>query len=34
MPYDNKNSYVLKQTCDFYMQGCLSTYDDFVTTRH
>ena len=25
MLYDNKKSYVFKQTCSFYMQGCLST---------
>ena len=27
IPSGNKRSYILKQTCSFYMQVCLSMYD-------
>ena len=34
MPGANKKARILKQTCSFQLQVCLSMCDLFVTTRH
>ena len=34
MPGGKKRSHILKQTCSFQLQVCLSMWDLFVTTRH
>ena len=34
MPVGNERSHILKQTCDFWLQSCLSMYDPFVSIRH
>ena len=34
MPVGSERSHILKQTCDFRLQSCLSMNDPFVSIRH